>query len=120
MIKSLIISAVLSSVLFFTGCQEKPAATSVKAVPAEATPAITQVIAEETIVDAGCGMCTYHIPGVEHCETWVNIDNKKLKVTGIEHSAHKSGLCKAGKHEVKITGSIAGDTIITKSIEVIK
>ena len=119
--KLLITTALLSSALILAGCQEKPATTPAEAAPeAPAVQTAAKVIGEAKIVDAGCGMCTYKVEGVSKCETWVNIDNKKLKVTGVEHSAHKSGLCKAGKHEAKVTGAIEGDKFVATSIAVIK
>jgi len=107
----------ICSALFLASCQEKNTKLSTE-TSAEAL--IPPANTSGRIVDAGCGMCTYGIEGIKRCETWVNIDNKKLKVTGVDHNTHKSGLCKSGKHQAKVTGSIQGDKFVASSLEVVK
>ena len=109
--KLLLISSFAMSAFLFVSCdKDKEHAGQPKA----------ETTVNTQVVDAGCGMCTYDIDGVEGCETWVNIDNKKLKVTGIDHNTHKSGLCKSGKHSAKVSGEIKGSDFVAISLEVVK
>ena len=114
--------AIVSAAFFLAGCQDNKTDShsdhSQKKTPVEAVTPSANVSSQ--VVDAGCGSCTYNVAGVEGCETWVNIDNKKLKVTGVDHNTHKSGLCKSGKHQAKVTGSIQGDKFVASSLEVVK
>ena len=56
------------------------------------------------VVEAGCAACTYHIAGVQGCQTAVKVDGKPYIVTGkADADAMGLGLCLATKN-AKVVG----------------
>ena len=47
------------------------------------------------------------------------LSKRILKVTGLQHDTHKSGLCKSGKHSAKVVGEVKGNEFIATKFEVL-
>ena len=75
-------------------------------------------VASQT-VEAGCGMCTYHIDGVQGCELAVKVADQPYLVTGSDFDAMANGLCK-GPKQVEIVGAVEGDKFAATSVKLIE
>ena len=81
-------------------------------VASESVDAVT-VIANQT-VEAGCGVCIYHMPGIEGCPLALLIDGKPYLVGGAIWPNHDycDFKCHAG-----VSGKIEGGRFVATSVE---
>ncbi len=67
-------------------------------------------------VQAGCGSCIFHMPGVKGCKLAVKIDGKPYLVSGAAVDAHTSGLCSAEK-QAEVRGKVQGEQFVATSFK---
>ena len=99
-----------SLLLFFLlSCKEAPRPTAELIKEAEKT-------ATEYQVDLGCGLCTYHVNGVQRCELYFKVNDKLQAVEGHNTSPMNLGLCKIKEARPgRITGAyVDGKFIATR------
>ena len=70
-----------------------PASTSMKKM----TGAVQLTAMVDQRVEVGCGMCVYHMDGVNSCQTAAMVNGKPILIEGEWADAHSLGLCGGAK-----------------------
>lgn len=70
----------------------------------------------EMKVELGCGSCTYHMEGVEGCQTAAKVGDKTMLVDG-DVDAHSLGLCKSPRNAT-VKGSMQGQKLVVADVQI--
>ncbi|MCA9242454.1 MAG: hypothetical protein KDA32_00755 [Phycisphaerales bacterium] len=73
------------------------------------------------VVQAGCGMCVFHMKGEDECQLAVKIDGRPYLVVGTDiddyGDAHApDGLCNTSR-EARVSGEIRNDRFVAHTFE---
>ena len=68
--------------------------------------------------EAGCALCSYHMPGAESCALAVKVDGKTYLVTGANHVNFHQFCGAAGPKPAVVTGKIVDGKFVASKFEV--
>lgn len=109
----------LSKMMEITYTRSGPAPSGATSGTASTAAGTTTKLASRT-VEAGCGMCVFHMPGVTGCQLAVKVDGKAYLVKGADDvNAHAEGLCSKAKLATT-TGQVEGDVFVCTKFELSK
>jgi hypothetical protein len=79
-------------------------------------PLVKTASLENQTVEIGCGMCVYHMPGVEQCLPAIVLDGKPILVAGVELDLHEHDLC-SNASKATVSGQVVGDGFVATRLD---
>ena len=104
--KKIIFTAFVVASALFTSCDNAKEGTTEAVEVKPVTVDTTFTKAVDGKVEAGCGMCTFNVEGVNRCETWIKVEGKVFPLAGVEYNAHTGGLCSPDSKQASVAGEV--------------